>query len=90
MVFLIQRAQNKDARAIQMKLNELVAAMDGASNRLIDIENLSEDELETLHRFYGQLAKMAKTDARLTQSHSIEEAEARHTMKLKLSKGKRA
>jgi low affinity Fe/Cu permease len=90
MVFLIQRAQNKDARAIQMKLNELVAAMDGASNRLIDVENLSEDELEALHRYYGQLVKMAKTDVRLTQSHSVEEAEARHTIKLKLSKGKRA
>jgi low affinity Fe/Cu permease len=89
MVFLIQRAQNKDARAIQMKLNELVAAIDGASNRLIDVEDLSEEELETLHRYYGQLADMAKSDARLTQSHSIEEAEARHAIKLRVSKRKR-
>jgi low affinity Fe/Cu permease len=89
MVFLIQRAQNKDARAIQMKLNELVAAMEGASNRLIDVEDLSEEELDTLHRYYGQLSKMAKSDARLTQSHSVEEAEARHTLKLRATKGKR-
>ena len=89
MVFLIQRAQNKDARAIQMKLNELVAAIDGASNRLIDVEDLSEEELDTLHRYYGQLSNMAKSDARLTQSHSVEEAEARHTLKLRVTKGKR-
>jgi low affinity Fe/Cu permease len=89
MVFLIQRAQNKDARAIQMKLNELVAAVDGASNRLIDVEDLSEEELNTLHRYYGQLSNMAKSDARLTQSHSVEEAEARHTLKLRVTKGKR-
>jgi low affinity Fe/Cu permease len=89
MVFLIQRAQNKDARAIQMKLNELVAAIDGASNRLIDVEDLSEEELDTLHRYYGQLSNMAKTDARLTQSHSVEEAEARHALKLRVTKDKR-
>ena len=88
MVFLIQRAQNKDARAIQMKLNELVAAIDGASNRLIDVEDLSEEELDTLHRYYGQLSNMAKSDARLTQSHSVEEAEARYTLKLRVTKGK--
>ena len=87
MVFLIQRAQNKDARAIQMKLNELVAAIDGASNRLIDVEDLSEEELETLHRFYGKLARMAKHDADIRQSHSIDEAHERHTRKLKAAQG---
>src|SRR5881275_771066 len=46
MVFLIQRAQNKDALALQLKLNEIVAALDGASNRLIDVESLDEKELE--------------------------------------------
>jgi low affinity Fe/Cu permease len=75
MVFLIQRAQNKDAKAIQLKLNELVAAMDGASNRLIDVEDLDEDELETLHRFYAKLVEVARKDGKLTQSHTIEEAE---------------
>jgi low affinity Fe/Cu permease len=83
MVFLIQRAQNKDALAIQMKLNELVAAIDGASNRLIDVEDFSEEELETLHRFYSKLARMAKHDSDLRRSHSIEEAHQRHALKLK-------
>ena len=81
MVFLIQRAQNKDAMAIQLKLNELVAAIDGASNRLIDVEDLSEEELVALHRFYAQLVGMARKDSTLTASHSVEEAEARHIAK---------
>ena len=48
MVFLIQRAQNKDALAVHMKLNGLVAAVKGASNRLIDVESLSEEDLEAV------------------------------------------
>jgi low affinity Fe/Cu permease len=76
MVFLIQRTQNKDSLAIQLKLNEIVAAIPGASNRLIDIEDLSEDELMKLHEFYGRLAEIAKHEADLLRSHSIEEAEA--------------
>ena len=81
MVFLIQRTQNKDALAIHMKLNEIVAALDGASNRLIDVEDLTEGEIETLHTHYRKLVSMAKKDLKLTQSHSIEEAEARHNLK---------
>ena len=81
MVFLIQRAQNKDSLAIQLKLNEIVAAIPGASNRLIDVEDLSEDELMRLHQFYGRLAEIAKHEADLLQSHSIEEAEAHHKRK---------
>ena len=87
MVFLIQRAQNKDSMAIQLKLNELVAAVEGASNRLIDVEDLSEEELVALHRFYGKLAGMAKNDESLTASHSVEEAEARHARKKSIPKG---
>jgi low affinity Fe/Cu permease len=81
MVFLIQRAQNKDSRAVALKLNEIVAAIDGASNRLIDVENLSEKELEALHRHYRTLVMMAKRDDKLTQSHSVEEAQMRHHRK---------
>ncbi len=81
MVFLIQRAQNKDSKAISLKLNEIVAAIEGASNRLIDVEDLSERELDTLHRHYAELARMAKRDGHLTSSHSIEEAELRHVRK---------
>ena len=50
MVFLIQRSQNKDSLAVQLKLNEIVAALQGASNRLIDVEDLNEEELRALHR----------------------------------------
>src|SRR5439155_27304935 len=80
MVFLIQRTQNKDSLAMQLKLNEVVAAIEGASNRLISVEDLSEEELRTLHEHYAKLAEQAK-EHRLTDSHSIEEAEARHKLK---------
>ncbi len=81
MVFLIQRTQNKDALAIHLKLNEIVAALEGASNRLIDVEDLTEEEIKTLHQHYQRLVEMAKKDLNLTKSHSIEEAEARHNVK---------
>ena len=58
MVFLIQRAQNKESKAIQLKLNEIVAAMEGASNQLIDVEDLSEAEIDELHRHYAELVKL--------------------------------
>jgi len=81
MVFLIQRAQNKDSLAIHLKLNEIVAAVRGASNRLIDVEDLSEEELRVLHRHFQALARMAKGDSDLFQSHSVDEAESRHERK---------
>lgn len=81
MVFLIQRAQNKDALALHLKLNEIVAAISGASNRLIDVESLTEEELRVLHNHYKRLAVMSKHDTNLGQSHSIEEAETRHRRK---------
>jgi low affinity Fe/Cu permease len=83
MVFLIQRCQNKDSLAIHLKLNELVAAMEGASNRLIDVEDLTEQELSLLHKHYSTLSQMAKRETTLTKSHSIEEAQARHKRKLR-------
>jgi low affinity Fe/Cu permease len=81
MVFLIQRAQNKDSLAIQLKLNEIVAAMPGASNRLIDVEDLTEAELVRLHDFYSRLAEIAKHEADILKSHSIEEADLYHRRK---------
>jgi len=83
MVFLIQRTQNKDALAIHLKLNEIVAALEGASNRLIDVEDLTEAEIKTLHTHYQSLVTMAKEDLELTMSHSVEEAKARHEIKHK-------
>jgi low affinity Fe/Cu permease len=81
MVFLIQRAQNKDSLAIHLKLNEIVAALSGASNRLVDVESLSEKELAQLHRFYSELATLCRKEGDLTVSHSVEEARQRHSLK---------
>jgi low affinity Fe/Cu permease len=82
MVFLIQRSQNKDSLAVHLKLNELVSAMQGASNRLIDVEALSEKELAALHRYYCELTNLAKKSSDVTESHSVEEARQRHSAKL--------
>ncbi len=81
MVFLIQQTQNKDGLAIQLKLNELVAALEGASNRLINVEDLTGEELRVLHTHYERLAQMAKEAAQTRESHSIDEAERRHRRK---------
>ena len=86
MVFLIQRAQNKDAVAIHLKLNEIVAAMEGASNRLIDVEDLSEAEIAALRNYYRKLIQLAKEDENLTATHSIEEATSSHGRKYKKRK----
>jgi low affinity Fe/Cu permease len=83
MVFLIQRAQNKSAKAVALKLSELIAAVEGASNRLIDVDDLSEADMDTLHRHFRELVRMAKRDGSLTKSHSVEEAETRHERKQK-------
>src|SRR5262245_52799227 len=82
MVFLIQRAQNKESLAVQLKLNEIVAAVQGASNRLVNVEDLTEEELRTLHRHYEALARLAKEEADLHASHSVDEAEGRHRDKV--------
>jgi low affinity Fe/Cu permease len=81
MVFLIQRSQNKDALAIHLKLNELVAALQGASNRLIEVEALSERELRTLQQHFAALAELAGKESDIAQSHSVEEADRRHLAK---------
>jgi low affinity Fe/Cu permease len=62
MVFLIQKTQNKDSKAIQIKLNELIASSERASNRLVDIEDLTEEELDELHRFYERVSKLSARD----------------------------
>jgi low affinity Fe/Cu permease len=72
MVFLIQRAQNKESLAVQLKLDEIVASLEGASNRLIDVEDLSEEEVENLRKHYQQLGKLLK-GREAHGSHSIDE-----------------
>ena len=75
MVFLIQRAQNKESKAINLKLDEIIAAMDGASNQLIDAESLSEDEIKVLSQHYAEI-RIAARRGRLQHLSSIEEAPA--------------
>ena len=75
MVFLIQRAQNKDSLVLHLKLNEVLAATKGASNRLINAQDFTEEEIKTLHRFYCILAEKARQENDLGKTHSVEEAE---------------
>jgi low affinity Fe/Cu permease len=83
MVFVIQQSQNKDTIAIQLKLNELIAASSTASNRLIDVEDLSAKELETLKKFYIQLSELSKKEMDIHSTHSIDEATTIHQKKKK-------
>ncbi|MGY4536768.1 low affinity Fe/Cu permease [Mucilaginibacter sp. UYNi724] len=82
MVFLIQKSQNKDSKAVHLKLNELLASHQGASNRMVDIEDLTEKELDQLHKFYVQLSDLAEKEDDLTCTHSIDAAEENHESKL--------
>ncbi len=82
MVFVIQQSQNKDTLAIQLKLNELIASDSAANNRLVDIEDLSPEELAVVKQFYIKLAHLAETDDDVHASHSLDEAHDRHQVKL--------
>ncbi len=84
MVFVIQQSQNKDSLAIQLKLNELIAAEERASNRLIDVEDLTQEELDILKKFYIQLSELAEKEKDLFSSHSIDEATGQHKYKTEL------
>ncbi|MDQ6763649.1 MAG: low affinity iron permease family protein [Bacteroidota bacterium] len=81
MVFLIQKSQNKESMAVQLKLNELVAAHEFASNRLVDVENMTEDELKVIQKYYTKLKTNTKKEESLQQSHSIDEANEMHQLK---------
>jgi low affinity Fe/Cu permease len=81
MVFIIQQSQNKDSLAIQLKLNELIASDEKASNRLIVVEDLTQAELEVLKKFYIKLADLAKKENDLHSSHSVDEADDAHARK---------
>ena len=86
MVFLIQKAQNKDSLAIQLKLNELVAAHEFASNRLVNVENMTEDELKIIQKYYSRLSDFTKKEDSLQQSHSIDELSNLHDLKEEMEK----
>lgn len=79
MVFLIQQAQNKDTVALHLKLNELIAANRRASNRLINIEDLTEDELINLKHFFVKLSGNEMNSNELFAQHSIDEEQLKET-----------
>ena len=81
MVFIIQQSQNKDTAALQIKLNELIACNEKASNRLIAVEDLTEDELRVLKKFYSKLSTLAEKEDDIHKSHSLDEASAFHNSK---------
>lgn len=74
MVFVIQQSQNKDTMALQLKLNEVIAANENCSNRLIDIEDLTEDELQVLKKYYIRLSRLAEEQIDIHETHSFDEA----------------
>lgn len=81
MVFIIQQSQNKDTMAVQLKLNELISCSENASNRLIVVEDLTEEELEVLKKYYIKLSKLAARERNIRESHSIDEADRSHKAK---------
>ncbi len=81
MVFVIQQSQNKDSMAVQLKLNELIASNERASNRLVVVEDLTQEELEVLKKFYIRLSALAKSENDLHSSHSVDEAGDIHLQK---------
>lgn len=83
MVFIIQQTQNKDTTAIHLKLNELIACHEKASNRLVDIEDLTEEELKVIKQYYLKLSDLAEEEKDLYSSHSLDEAAENHVEKRK-------
>src|SRR5215470_15385791 len=84
MVFIIQQTQNKDTVALQIKLNELIASSEFASNRLVNVEDLTEEDLDTLKKFYARLAELSQKERDIHRSHSLDEAKMQHKKKVTL------
>src|SRR5438067_877600 len=75
MVFLIQNTQNRDAKAVHLKLDEVIRALKGARNQLVDLENLSDEELKKLEKQFQRMRKRAEDDG--SPSRHAEPAEVR-------------
>jgi len=74
MVFIIQKAQNKESKAIQLKLNELLAASTQASNRLVGIEELADSDLDEMYEHFRTLVELSYKKSKFNVSRSIEHA----------------
>ena len=71
MVFLIQNTQNRDAKAVHLKLDELIRAVTGARNKLVDLEELSDDELKKLEQEFMRIRKKAEeTEEKVSELES--------------------
>jgi len=81
MVFIIQQSQNKDTMALHIKLNELIAANKNASNRVVNIEDLTEEELRVLKKFYIRVSDLAEKEQELYTTHSIDKAHINQAVK---------
>lgn len=90
MVFIIQQSANKDTVAIHLKLNELIACNEKASNKLVDIEDLTDQELVVLKRFYIKLSQTARNENDMYSTHSLDEAEKNHVEKVQIKKKRTA
>ena len=75
MVFLIQNTQNRDAKAVHLKLDEMIRALKGARNKLVDLEDLSDEELKKLEEQFQRLRKKAEHNG--TRSRQAESAKSR-------------
>ena len=75
MIFVIQQSQNKDTMALHLKLNELIAANQFTSNRLIASEDLTDEELQVIKKYYQKLSSSVEQDESIFKSHSLDEAE---------------
>ena len=75
MVFLIQNTQNRDAKAVHLKLDELIRAMKGARNQLVDLEKLSDDELVKLEKEFERIHKQANRTKKVVEETAKEAAE---------------
>src|SRR5205814_5740256 len=77
MVFLIQNTQNRDAKAVHLKLDELIRALKGARNQLVDLEDLSDEELKKLEKQFQSMRKRAEEDgSHLRHAEPVESAES--------------
>lgn len=80
MIFVIQQSQNRDTTALHLKLNELIATNKEASNRLVASEDLTEEELAVIKKYYKKIAEHPSNESVFT-SHSLDEAERDSTEK---------